>query len=223
MSSDDFDAGLAENAFLQFARRAQGHNLAFVNDRHAVAETFGLLDIVRGQQDRALVGLEFFNQRMNLQAYLGIQTGGRFVQKNEIRFVDQGQRESYALFLSAGQFRVEIVAFSPELQALEQFVAIGFARIEGGEPLQGLMNAKLVGEVGRLQADADAILKRALRHFGIETKHFDASLGARAQTFQNFDSGRLPSSIGSQEAEDFTLADVKIDAADGFEIAIGFM
>ena len=85
------------------------------------------------------------------------------------------------------------------------------------------MHAKLVGHIGRLQAHADAILERALGHFGVETEHFDLAFGTRPQTFQDFDGGGLPGSIGPQQAEDFAFADVEIDAADGFEIAVGFV
>ena len=41
-------------ARLNLARRAHRDDAALVDDRHAVAEPFGFLDVVRGQQNGAL-------------------------------------------------------------------------------------------------------------------------------------------------------------------------
>src|ERR1051325_8464550 len=85
------------------------------------------------------------------------------------------------------------------------------------------MDLQLVGKVGRLQADADAVLQRALGYFGIEAQYFDVAPGARAQPFQNLHSRGLAGAVGAEQTEDLALTDLEVDAAHGFEIAIGFV
>ncbi len=91
----------------------------FIDNRHAVAEPFGLFDVVRGQQNRALVALQVLDQLVNLQAHLRVEARRRLVQKQHLRIVHQRQRQRHPLLLPARQLRVIRVALLPELQAFQ--------------------------------------------------------------------------------------------------------
>ena len=111
--------------------------------------------------------------------------------------------------------RVLRVALLPELQALQQLIAIHGAGVEGREEFHGLADLDLLLEVGGLQADADAILEFAGLDFGVAAQHADAAAGAGAQALQNFDGGGFAGAVGAEQAEDFAGAHFEIDALDG--------
>ena len=124
----EFDGGTGERALLNFARRAHGDDLALIHDGHAVAELFGLFDVVGGEQDGALFAAQVLHQLVDFEARLRIEAGRRLVEKQHLRIVEQGQGEGQPLLLAAGELRVVGVALFPKLQALEQHRAVGGAR-----------------------------------------------------------------------------------------------
>src|SRR6187551_2740824 len=96
-----FDTGLGGAPFLKLARRADGDDDAVVDDGDAIAKAFGFLDVMGGHEDGALFRAKLLDQVANLEAYLRVEAGGRFVEEEELRVVDEGKGESDALFLAA--------------------------------------------------------------------------------------------------------------------------
>ena len=68
----DLDAAVAHGALLDLTRRSNFDDASFVDDSHPIAQPFGLLDVVGGQENGALSIAQFLDQAVNLQAYLGI-------------------------------------------------------------------------------------------------------------------------------------------------------
>jgi len=46
-----------------------------IDNRHAVAEALGLLDVMGGHHDGALFGAQFFDERVDFEAHLRIEAG----------------------------------------------------------------------------------------------------------------------------------------------------
>src|SRR5260370_30014514 len=85
------------------------------------------------------------------------------------------------------------------------------------------MHHEVVGEIGVRQAHADAVLERANFDGGIVSQEADVSGAARAQTFEDFDGRGFARPIGAEQSEYFALRYIEVDAADGLDIAIGFV
>jgi hypothetical protein len=66
----------------------------------------------------------------------------------------------------------------------------------------------------------DAVLELAGLHLGVAAEDADASAGAGAQPFEDFDGGSLAGAIGAEQAEDFAGAHFEIDALDGRKAAV---
>src|ERR1017187_6322909 len=211
---------MGQRLFLNLARRADGDDAAFIDDGHAVAEFLRLFDVVGSEQDGALLAAQVQYELVDFEAGLGVEAGRGLVEKEHLRVVEQGQRQGEPLLLPAGEFAVLGVALLPELQALQELVAIHGAGVEGVEELHGLVDLDFLLEVGGLQADADAVLELAGLHLGIAAEDADASAGAGAQAFEDFDSGGLTGAIGAEQAEDFAGAHFEIDALDGRKTAV---
>src|SRR3954471_24360049 len=105
------------------------------------------------EQDGSPFGAELLEQIANLKPHLRIESGSRLVEEEQARIVDQSHRDREPLLLSAGERRVARIFLFPELQALEQRVAINRLRIEPGEEIQRLAHGDLVGQIRRLQAN----------------------------------------------------------------------
>ena len=154
-------------------------------------------------QDGALLGAQFFDQGVDFEAHLRVEAGGGLVEKEQRRVVDQTQRDGEALLLAAGERGVEGVALVPELQALQQIVRIQHAAVERAEEVQGFDDLDLVGQIGGLQADADAVFELLLLLVGIEVEDADVAGGALADAFEDFDSGGFAGAVGTEQSEDF--------------------
>src|ERR1019366_4067008 len=126
-------------------------------------------------QDGALLAAQVEHEFVDFEAGLGVEAGGGLVEEEHLWVVEHCEREGQALLLSAGEFGVLGVALLPELQTLQELMAVHGARVEGGEEFHGLADFELLLEIGGLQADADAVLELAGLHLGVAAEHADAS------------------------------------------------
>ena len=99
----------------QLARRAERDHLAVIDDRDAIAQPFGLVHVVRRQQNGAAGALELLDQIPELAPRLRVEAGRRLVEEQQVGVADEraGQREP--LLLSARQRRHTRVALLLEL------------------------------------------------------------------------------------------------------------
>ena len=97
---------MAVDSAIRLARRAGGDDAAAIDDRDPIAELLGLVDVVRGQQHRVAVAFHLRDFGVQFAARLRIEPGRRLVQKDELRVVDERQRDGEPLSLPSRQ-RVE--------------------------------------------------------------------------------------------------------------------
>ena len=88
----DLDDGRAE-ARLQLGRRALGDDTATVDDDDVVGEAVGLLEVLRGEEDRrALLG-QLLDDLPEVVAALGVETRRRLVEEEHGRVVHERRGE----------------------------------------------------------------------------------------------------------------------------------
>ena len=116
-----------------------------------------------------------------------------------------------------------VVALVPELQPLEQRVAVHRARVEAGEQPQRLAHRDLVGQIaspaGRRRCDPSAAW---LSRPGIEAEHRHLAAVARPQPFEDFDGRGLAGAVRAEQAEHFAGKDLEVDAFDRLEACRSF-
>ena len=151
-----------------------------------------------------------------------IETGGGFVEEQQLRIVEQSQREGETLLLAAGELSVERVALLPEREALQQSVAIHGLRVKIAKEFDSFADFDFFLQIRRLEAHADAILELLALRTGIESKDGDIASRARPQTFEDLYRGRLTRAIRAEKPKHLAGAHFKIDALDGLEIAVVF-
>ena len=80
----------------QVRRRPGGHRATVGHDRDGVGETLGLLDVVRGHEDRDPLGAQGVDERPQLLANLRVEPDGGLVEQHEPRAVHERPRHEQA-------------------------------------------------------------------------------------------------------------------------------
>ena len=78
---------------LELGERAVHEDPALVEDRDPVGELLGLVEVLRGEQDRGAAVGELADGLPHLQASLRVEAGGRLVEEDHRRAPDQAHRE----------------------------------------------------------------------------------------------------------------------------------
>src|ERR1700682_5777417 len=93
--------------------------LAVIYGGETIAEAFGFVHVVSGEQDGATFFLEDADDVPELAAALGIESGGRLVEKKDTRIADQSGGDGQPLLLAAGKFADPGIGFLGEFQFFE--------------------------------------------------------------------------------------------------------
>ena len=105
---------------------------------------------------------------------------------------------------------------------MEQLLAVDSAGIKRSEQIEGFLEPDLVGKIGGLQTDTDAVFQPVFLRIRIEAQHSDITGGARPQALEYFNDRRFPRAIGPEQTENFAGRYFEIDAFDGLQARIGF-
>ena len=179
-----------------------------------------LVHVVRGQQDRLALLLEAAQQVPDLTARLRIESGRGLVQKQKVRFADQGAGQSKPLLLPTGQFAVPRRAFSLESDAGDQCVDGGSVRIERPEQPDDLLDTELVVELRFLKLDPEALPKCRGVADPPHAENLDVTGVRREQTLEDFDRGCLAGAIRPEQSEAFAAPDLEVEAVDRQNVAV---
>ena len=88
---------------------AGGDDAALGDDRDAVRERLGFLEVVSGQHDRAAVGEQAAHAGPKRFARLDVESDGGFVEEQHLRAAADRHRELRLALLAAGKFAVAAI------------------------------------------------------------------------------------------------------------------
>ena len=213
------DDDVAGDLALEVRRGALGDDQPGIDDRDPVTERVGLVQVVRGEEDRHALVAEPAHLLPHASPARRVQPGGRLVQEDDLGRMDDAERDIEAPALPAGVGADLAVGEVAELEGLD-------GRL--GEALRGgfrdAVHARLVHQVtpggglivgaAGLRHEADALPH--LRGVAPQVRPGDRGVAAvRAdQRGQHPEGGRLPGSVGTEEAEDLAALHGEVHAAD---------
>ena len=142
--------------------RALGDDPAVGDDGEAVAQAFGLVHIVGGQENRLAQLSEASNHLPGVAAGGRIEAAGRLVEEEQVGVAGQGKREVEAAHLSAGETADEALALLIEPDDAQDFVERTRMRVVAAKELDHLLDGEEALDAGTLEDDADAGLEGAL-------------------------------------------------------------
>ena len=150
---------------LELLRRALAHDHAAVDDRQAIAQLVGLLEVLRGEEDGRALLVDALHLVPDGQAAGGVQAGGGLVEEQHLGPVHERAREVQPALHAAAVALDAAVGGVLELDQREQLLG-PLGRLARGHPeqprLQDQQLAAVLARVqpGLLQRDADLVPRR---------------------------------------------------------------
>ena len=77
----------------ELPRRIEGDDVPLVHDRDSIAKDLGLIEVVRGQEDRGSAGLDASDELPEIAPRLRVQSRRRLVEKQDLRLVHERGRD----------------------------------------------------------------------------------------------------------------------------------
>ena len=220
----DLDRVAAQLA-LERVRRAAGHDPPAVDDRELRRQPVGLLEVVRGQQDRhALLAREPLDLRPHLGARLGVEPGGGLVEEQHLRAVEQAHGDVEPALHAAGVGLHLARGGVGEPEALER---LGHPALQlgAGDPVELALDHEVLaaGGVGvdavLLAHDADRMADAHRLGEDVETGHAGAARVGAGEGGEDADGGALAGAVGAQQAEHGARLDLEVEAVERAHVA----
>ncbi len=206
----------------QLAGRALRDDLPVVHDDEAVAELLRLVHGVGRESERHALGAELPELLPDAVARLRVERRRGLVEYEEARLVDQPARDEDAPSLPAREDVDPLRGAVRELEEGEELVDPGarllrvevvVARVDG----EVLAGRELDLEVVLLRDDSEPALHLTWRAHDVESEDREIASSGRARAVDHLHGRRLPGSVGSEEAEALSGADLEVDSRDGDE------
>src|SRR5687768_11032183 len=198
----------------QCAGRAKRNGAPVVDDRDAVAQTLGLLHVVRRQDDRATAGAEHADELPKLPARLRIEPRGRLIEKEELRITNERARECETLLLSAGERSDTRARLLFELHERDHLRDVPTPIVEAAKEAHRLSHGKLLRELRFLKLNAEQLSKVTLIGGPAPPEHLDLARCRGDQPLANFDRGGLAGAVRPEKAKAFAGPHFKIEPID---------
>lgn len=204
----------------ELARRAKRDHFSVIHDRDAVAEAFGLIHIVGGEDDRASGGAELLDEIPELAARLRVETGRRLIEEEKLGVADEGARERETLLLSARESADAGVLLFLELHEGNHVAHFTAFVEERAEQPNGFFDGELLRELRFLELNAEAFAEVAGVLGPAATEDGDVTAVGGGESLADLDGGGFAGAVGSQEAEALAGAHVEVEAIDGDDIGV---
>jgi hypothetical protein len=222
------DDGVAPQLGLQPLRRPLGHDAAAVDDGEPVREVVGLLQVVRREQHRQLLEAgEAADLLPHRAAGLGIEPGGRLVEEQHLRSVDEADRHVQAALHAARVAARHPVGGAAEVEALEQVAhascqALAPQAVQMALQRQVLPTRGLQVEAAPLADAADATPHLAGLAAHVDARHRGPAAVGSGERGEDLHERRLAGPVRAEQAEDRAGGDGEGDASEGLDLAVAF-
>src|SRR5438105_10138114 len=195
-------------------------DLAVVHDGHPIAERLGLVHVMSGEHNRPSLGTDRVRQLPQVASRLRIESSGGFIEKEDLRLIDERGGNAEALLLAARELIDLRARFFGQVDLLQRGHRINTPAVERREHVEQLEQAKSVEECRRLQLDPDQAFYLVGVFANVDAGHQGPSIVGLAQPLEDLDRRRLAGAVWTEQAEDLPLFDAKRDAVDGDEAAV---
>jgi hypothetical protein len=203
----------------ELGRSPGGNGASVRHDQDRVREALGLLDVVRGHEDRGSLGPQRVDQRPELLAHLRVEPDRRLVEEDKTRTVHEGAGDQQAPAHAAGELVHAAVPPIHEVRHLQRPLDRCAAvcspdPIEVGEDEQVLLDRQRRVEVVELRRDA-ALRACDLGLLGQpEAQDLELALVGDRLGREEAHRRRLPRPVGAEQADARPLGHVEVEAVD---------
>ena len=195
-----------------------------MEDRDPVGELLGLIEVLRGEQDRGAAVGELADGLPHLQASVRVEASGRLVEEDHRRASDQAHRD-----VETAAHAARVGGHPPppgvvEREAGEQVVGDSARLVEVpqlGDQHQVLPSGEDVVNGGELPGEADRAPDVGGLRDDVEAVHHGRAAIGPEKRREDLDEGGLAGPVGAEKGEDAARRHVQVDAAKHLEVAVG--
>ena len=197
----------------QLAAGPLADDLAVVDEGDPVAELLGLLQVVRGQQDRRPLLVDSLHVVPELEPQLDVDPGGRLVEDQQPRPVHQRPGQDQPPLHPAGERAGAFVALLGQREGLEQLLgalaplALGHPEV-AGVVVERLLDGEEPVEVELLRGQPDRLARLAVVVDRVVAEDLDRAPGRLRQAGRAVDQGRLAGAVGPEQPEELPRLDL---------------
>ena len=205
--------------------RALGHDPAVVDDHQPVAQLLGLVHVVGGQHEGRAALLEPEQPVPQHVPGLRVQAGGRLVEHEHTRGVDQRACDGQPALHAAGQVIDLGTGLLLELGEGEQLVRPLRARRAGDAEVAAVHDEvvpdpQLGVEVVLLRDHSELGTDLRAVRVGVEAQHAEGPRRPGGHRPDHAHRRRLACAVGSEQPERLAWRDLQVDAVDRDEVAV---
>ena len=223
MLESDLDHRRA-HAVLELIAGALGDDPPVVDHRDPVGELVGLLEVLRGEQERHALAHELAHDGPDRDAAARVEARGRLVEEQDPGLGDEARSEVEPPPHASGVGLDRPIARVGEVEALEQLVGAG-GRLAPGQVEQPTEQAQVLAP-GQELVDGRELSRQAdqLAHLcglvhDVEAEHLGAPAVGAQQRRQHPDERRLARAVRPEQSEHGALGDLKVDASERHRLA----
>jgi len=209
----------AGDAALELGGAALGDDAAVVEDRDPAGELIGLLQVLRGEEDRDAGRHQVANDLPHGPAAARIKAGGRLVQENQPRLTDQGHREVEPTPHAAGVGGRLLPGVRGQVEAVEQrrgtAPAVAAAQVvQVRHQPHVLLAGQQIVHRRELAGDADRGADRIGLGGYVMPGHPDLPAVRADQGGQDLHGGGLAGAVRAEQGKDRPLGHGQVDAVE---------
>ena len=191
-----------------------------VDHDDAIGQRVGFFEVVRGEQDASSFrdkAADVFPERA---ARLGVEADGRLIEEQNVGVTADGEREQDALLLASGEF-TEGPVFKPrQAGCRDDFLHRQRRWIVTRKKIDVLADAQRVGHLRDLKHCAGTLAGGDIVRIAAE--QLNRAAGWPGQGEHQPDGRRLARAVRTEDGEQFTGPDFKIEVTQGEHVAVAF-
>src|SRR5437588_642256 len=191
-----------------------------LDDRDAVGESLGLVEVVRRQQDRLSEVAQRGDRRPGGAPGLRVEAGGGLVEEDQLGVADERKGEVQPPQLSAGEPAAAHVRLWLQSGEREHLLDRARTSVEARPVTQRLAGRDVAVDAPRLQHEPDPAPQLDRPVGGIMAEHGHLAARSRAVALEALDRGRLARPVGAEQPEDLPAADADVDPAHRLVLAV---
>jgi len=208
---------LARHVGSHFIDGAAGHQPAMRDHGHAIGQRLGLLDVVRGEHDRATLVDQVAQHLPQRFARLQIEAHRRLIEEQQLRPAGNRHGELRLALLAAGQLAVGTVGDLLDTKPLDHGLHVVRARVIAGDLGDELTRPHDAGKIVLLHHDADAPAR--LDGVGILAEQFGRALVGILQAEQQGNGGRLAGTVRTEQGQHLAAIHRETEPVQGRDFA----
>src|SRR5579872_63321 len=170
------DGSLGAVPLHEVLRSVYVDNAPVLDDGYPIAQAFGLLHEMSGQENRLAALTNAAHQVPNRAPRLRVQPRRQFVEKYQFRIVDQRKRYEQSLLLAAREGHEPGIALVPKAKLFQQpFAICGILPVKGSPQVYCLPHLDPLLQLRLLELNPNPLLQFVNVVEGIQTEYRDAA------------------------------------------------